>query len=620
MVSASYQQQPDSGMNPWLVRLPILFISGVVLIVAVLVALVAGFEVRFADEIVPGMSSYGVNLSGMTHDEAVQALSSAFTYGDKAVFTFRYNDKFWQYTAKDLGIGFDADSTVNQALAAGHGGSILNDIGAQASIWLNGRSIAPIVKYDQNITLTKLAEIAAQINRPPVDATINLNGTLVSTTPSQTGLELNVSGTLSRLQEAIMQLNTGAEIGLVVSEAPPRIKDADAAAAKIQLALSGPVTLVTDDQKGGTLGPWTATVDQIRALLALKLVPNPDGSESYDVDVNTEAFRPFVQSLGPGLISLPQNGRFHFNDQTHQLEPIADSVPGRSLDVDATLAALHDGILSQTNRVVPLAFTYKLPDYNENVTATELGITQEVAEATTYYVGSTQSRVQNIIEAISRFDGLIIAPGEEFSFNYYLGDISPEQGFVQGKIIFGGRTIDGVGGGVCQVSTTMFRAALSAGFPIVERNTHGYRVGFYEQNGEPPGLDAAIFQPDADFRFLNDTPYHLLIETSVFPSTQSIQFRFYSTNPGRQVVLEGPIIKNVVPALPTVYEANANLQLGQEQYVDWSAQGADVTFTRKILDSSGNQIREDTIYSHYLPWAAVVQVAPSDPRLSNPGA
>jgi len=175
-----------------------------------------------------------------------------------------------------------------------------------------------------------------------------------------------------------------------------------------------------------------------------------------------------------------------------------------------------------------------------------------------------------------------------------------------------------VGGGVCQVSTTAFRAALKAGFPIVERNSHGYRVGFYELNGTPPGLDAAIFQPTADFKFLNDTQYSLLIETSVFPADQSIQFRFYSTNPGRQVIMEGPVIRSEVPALPTVYQANAQLQLGQEQYVDWSEKGADVTFTRRILDMAGKEIRTDTIYTHYLPWAAVVQVAPTDPRVSNP--
>jgi vancomycin resistance protein YoaR len=442
-----------------------------------------------------------------------------------------------------------------------------------------------------------------------------MSGTVVVTTPAQTGLALDVNSTLNTLEDLMRQLQTGGEIPLVVKEAKPLVTDASAAAAKINAALSSPLTLVTDDQKGGSLGPWTANVDQIKALLVLKLVPNGDGTESYDVTVNPEPMRGFLQSLAPGLISQPKDGRFHFNENTHQLEMIKESINGRALDVDATLKRVSETVFSTSSRIIPLVFAYDLPKYSSNVTAIELGITQLVGDSTTYYTGSTQSRVKNIIEAASRMNGIIVGPGETFSFNDNLGDISPEEGFVQGKVIFGGRTIDGVGGGVCQVSTTAFRAALKAGFPIVERNSHGYRVGFYELNGTPPGLDAAIFQPTADFKFLNDTQHSLLIETSVFPTDQSIQFRFYSTNPGRQVILEGPVIRSVVPALPTVYVANAQLQLGQEQYVDWSKDGADVTFTRRILDTAGKEIRTDTIYTHYLPWAAVVQVAPSDPRV-----
>ncbi len=111
------------------------------------------------------------------------------------------------------------------------------------------------------------------------------------------------------------------------------------------------------------------------------------------------------------------------------------------------------------------------------------------------------------------------------------------------------------------MSTTAFQAAFYAGYPIVERYAHSYRVGYYEQ-GEGAGMDAAIFSPDLDLRFLNDTDYSLLIETSVYPGTNSVQFRFYSTNPGRQVVKQGPEITNVRPAAPTVYEANPDLQAG----------------------------------------------------------
>ncbi|MBA3873172.1 MAG: VanW family protein [Anaerolineae bacterium] len=611
-------QQRESNINPWLVRLPILFISGCVLLVMALVALLVLFQVEYGNKALPGLSAYNVNLGGLTRDQAKVALTNAFTYDKQAVFTFRYNEKFWQATAGELGITFDVDKTLDEVFATGHSGSVLSDLGTEASIWLNGRSVAPIVRYDEQVAVQKLNSIASEFDHPPVDATLNMSGTVVVTTPAQTGLALDVNNTLNTLEDLMRQLQTGGEIPLVVKEAKPFVTDASAAAAKINAALASPLTLVTDDQHGGSLGPWTANVDQIKALLVLGLVPNGDGTKSYDVTVNPEPLRGFLQSLAPGLISQSKDGRFHFNENSHQLEMIKDSINGRSLDVDTTLKRVSDTVFTTTNRMVPLAFAYDLPKYSSNVTAIELGITQLVGDSTTYYTGSTQSRVKNIIEAASRLNGIIVAPGETFSFNDNLGDISPEEGFVQGKVIFGGRTIDGVGGGVCQVSTTAFRAALKAGFPIVERNSHGYRVGFYELNGAPPGLDAAIFQPTADFKFLNDTQYSLLIETSVFPADQSIQFRFYSTNPGRQVIMEGPVIRSEVPALPTVYQANAQLQLGQEQYVDWSEKGADVTFTRRILDLAGKEIRTDTIYTHYLPWAAVVQVAPSDPRVSNP--
>ncbi|MBZ0286419.1 MAG: VanW family protein [Anaerolineae bacterium] len=611
-----YPAQPQPAVNPWLVRLPILFVSGVVLLLGSLAALIIAFQMRYSNLMMPGMSAYGINLSGMTRDQAAAALEEQFRYGSDAVFTFRYGDQFWQMTAADLGVSFDVDATVDEAYNAGRSGDYLSNLVSQASIWLNGRGVTPIVRFDQNVTVSKLETIAVELNRPPHDATITIEGTTVMTTPGEPGKALDILGTLNRLQEAVLALNTGAEIPLVVSEAPPTIWDAEAAATKVRNALTGPITLVAENPAGGTFGPWTATVDQIRAVLQLKLVTGADGKQSYDVDANTEAFRDFIENLAPGLIGLPQDARFNFDESSGQLIPVKAGVSGRALDVDGSLARLKESIFNPTDRIVPLAFTYTLPIYSDNVTAAELGITQMVAEATTFYTGSTKNRKDNIIQAASHIDGVIIAPGEEFSFNKYIGDISPETGFVQGKIIFGGKTIDGVGGGVCQVSTTAFRAALKAGYPIIERNSHGYRVGFYEQQGSPPGLDAAIFQPTADFRFVNDTQYHLLIETSVFPANDSIQFRFYSTNPGRQVILEGPVIKDVVPPKATVYVSNPEIAPGNQQYIDWAAEGADVTFTRRILDAAGNEIRTDTIYTHYLPWAAVVEVAPGDPRIT----
>ncbi|MBN8591485.1 MAG: VanW family protein [Anaerolineae bacterium] len=608
---------PEPEFNPWLVRIPLLIITGGVLLVGTLAALIIAFQMRYSNLVMPGVASSGVALGGMTREEARAALLDSFRYDDQVIFTFRYGDQFWQYSAGDLGIGFDVEATLDQAFGAGRSESVVSNLAQQASIWLNGRGIAPVIRYDQNTTLAAVQAMATEINRPAANATLQIEGTSVITTPGQSGRALDVQTTLMQIDEAIRSLRPGGELLLTVNEAAPTVWEAETAAAKVRAALSGPVTLVADNPAGGQpLGPWTATPEQIRAVLSLRLVDNGDGTQSYDVDVNTEAFRGYIANLAPGLISFPRDARFHFDDQTGVIRPIQAAVSGRALDVDATLARLKDGIFSPTNRIVPLQFSYTPARFNDNVTAAELGITRMIAEATTYFAGSTRNRKENVIEAASRFDGIIIAPGEEFSFNTWLGDISPETGFTQGKVIFGGRTIDGVGGGVCQVSTTIFRAALLAGFPITERYSHGYRVGFYEQQNFPPGLDAAIWQPTADFRFINDTGFHLLIETTVFPQNDSIQFRLYSGDTGRQVVMEGPVIRDVTPSLNATFVSNPELAPGQELYVDWAKEGADVTFTRRILDASGQLIREEAIYTHYQPWGAVVQVAPSDPRLT----
>jgi vancomycin resistance protein YoaR len=609
-VPSSRHEYRQSDVSPWLIRIPILAISGVILLALILVMLVGFFQLRYHDKIVPGVSALGLNLSGMSADDARAALDNAFTYDQDAVFTFRDGDQFWQIPAGDLGIAFDVNTTVGQARAAGHSGNVLIDTMDQALIWLNGYTVSPIVRYDQNVAVQRLSAVANEINHPPVDAMLTLNGTTVTATPSQVGRTVDILATLRHLDDTVLSLGTGAEVPLVITETQPNIRDAQAAADKAQIALSTPLTLAAEDTNGAALGPWTATVEQIGQLLKPILVDNGDGTFSYDVDLDMNVFSGFLQTLAPGLITTPQDARFTFSEDSHQLEVIQPSVSGRSLNIPQTLDRMQQAVFHPGNRSVMMAFDYTLPQYHEGITAAELGITELVSEATTYYSGSSQPRRDNIAQAAGRFNGVIVGPGEVFSFNSIVGDISPETGFVSGKVIIGGRTVDGVGGGVCQVSTTAFQAAFYAGFPILERYAHGYRVGYYEA-GEGVGMDAAIYNPDLDFRFQNDTPYSLLIETSVFPSRNAVQFRFYSTNPGRRVTRDQAVVSNQQAAAPTRYEPNPDLQPGQSLQVDWAAAGADVSVTRHILDLTGNEIGEDTFVSHYQPWGAIIQVAPS---------
>lgn len=605
-----------AGINPWWFRLPILFITGGVLLLTTLGIALIFFQFSYLGRIVPGVRAYGVELSGMDAVAAARALEANFTYDNSAIFTFRDGDRFWQLSAGELGVRFDAQATATEALAQGHSGNFMTDVIDQTLIWLNGMSIAPIIRYDQAIALERLTQIAREINRPPQEASLRISGMSVEAVSGQPGRTLNVTATLASLENAILNLSPGGEIPLVISETPPIAWDSDSAAQRARAALSGPVRLTASDLEGNPLGPWTMTVDQIAALLRVETVTTADGSQTYQVDLDIEAFRPFLESLAPGLITPMQNGRYHFDEASGQLQVVQNAVNGRRLNVDQTLAALEGAIFSPAQRTVEMVFDFVLPEYNDSMTAADLGIRELISEGVTYYRGSTEARRTNIQQAVARFDGIIIGPGEMFSFNEILGDISPEEGYVPGFIILGGRTVQGVGGGVCQVSSTVFRAAFYGGFPIQERWAHGYRVPFYE-NGDPEGvgMDAAIFTPDLDFRFINDLPSHLLIRAFVNETDQTVRFRFYGTNPGRRVVKDGPHVRDIVPPLPTIYEANPNLRPGEVFQVDYAVEGAFVDMYQVVLDANGNEIRRDRFASQYQPWAAVLQVAPGDPRL-----
>jgi len=214
-----------------------------------------------------------------------------------------------------------------------------------------------------------------------------------------------------------------------------------------------------------------------------------------------------------------------------------------------------------------------------------------------------------------------VAPGETFSMGNVLGDVSLENGFAEALIIYGGRTIKGVGGGVCQVSTTLFRTVFNAGFPVVERYSHAYRVSYYEKdasnNIDPnlAGLDATVYFPLVDFKFTNDTPYWLLMETDVNVDARTLTWKIYSTPDGRSVTWETTGPTNVVPAPSPIFEENPDLSADQIKQVDYAAQGADVNVTRTVW-RNGQVYFTDQFQTHYQPWAAICDYGPGteDPK------
>lgn len=273
-----------------------------------------------------------------------------------------------------------------------------------------------------------------------------------------------------------------------------------------------------------------------------------------------------------------------------------------------TLILLAFSRESYTNDLVALELPVKmvLPKVSTEE-SNRLGIQELLTTGESFFQDSIPSRVHNIILAASYIHGTVVPPGEVFSFAQKIGTISAQTGYQQAYVIKEKKTVLEDGGGVCQVSTTLFRAALNAGLPIVERQAHYYRVGFYEQGGYPPGLDATVYPPSPDLKFKNDTSAYLLIQTKIDKEKKKLTFEVYGSSDGRKVEMTKPVIHSQTPPPEPLYVDEPTLKVGVVKRIDTAHWGAKVSFTRKVWDAKGELKEEKTFWSNYVPWPAVYQ-------------
>ena len=223
----------------------------------------------------------------------------------------------------------------------------------------------------------------------------------------------------------------------------------------------------------------------------------------------------------------------------------------------------------------------------------------------TYYNSSPERRT-NVATAAQKIDGTVVPAGEVFSFLNSLGGITADNGFVGGLIISGGRTVDGLGGGVCQVSTTTFRALYQAGLPVVERNQHSYRVGYYEPQ---VGFEAAVYDPGVDLKLKNDTGGTVMIKTQNYNKSSTLVVEVWGTvKPQRSVTVSPAVILSSRAHPPAKYVFNPKLPAGRIEQVDWAQNGYNLYITRAIKDASG--VKYDRTSTNYKPWQAVYEYGP----------
>jgi hypothetical protein len=222
-----------------------------------------------------------------------------------------------------------------------------------------------------------------------------------------------------------------------------------------------------------------------------------------------------------------------------------------------------------------------------------------LGEAKTSYAASIEERIHNIGQATAMFNGMMIPRGTEFSFNAS-GEFDEEHGFVDGYAIIGDRLERVVAGGLCQVSTTMFRAVSNAGLQITERHGHTFIVNFYENI---LGFDATVYDPYVDFKWYNDTPGPVYISTASNVNDATVTFWIWGYDDGRTVSYEGPYTENWQQPGPAIWEYDPDLPYGAVRQLVHGRSGVDVTYIRTVTMPNGTVLHRDTFFTQYEPWA-----------------
>jgi len=593
-------------------------IGGFLLFLAITITWTVGYQLLYAGRIFPGVSVAGVDISGLSPNDAALKLSQTLSFPITGKILFRAADKVWVASPAELGMVFDPSASALAAYEFGRSDGLFGALAGQIRAGGLGADVSPVLIFDQRVAYTYLQNIASQINQPVVEANLHLEGTNVVTLPGEVGRLLNLDATLIYLGSQLQSFRDG-EVPLVIAEVAPKLLDVSSQADAARRIISQPLTITVPNYRDGDPGPWTYDIPVVANMITVNVVEN-NGKAEMQVGLDLVTLRQSLNELKTYVDRQPASARFIFNDETGQIEPIKASSVGRVMDVEASITAINDALL-RGEHTVAVVVGEKQPAVVDTATGAELGVTQEVISYTTYFYGSSSERIQNIVAASEQFHGVLVAPGETFSMGNALGDVSLENGFAEALIIYGGRTIKGVGGGVCQVSTTLFRAVFFAGFPVVERYSHAYRVSYYEKNASNDidpnmaGLDATVYFPLVDFKFTNDSAYWLLMETYVNESARTLTWKIYSTPDGRSVTWETTGPANVVPAPSPVFEENPELKAEQIKQIDYSAQGADVDVTRTVW-RSGQVYFSDRFQTHYQPWAAVCEYGPGteDPQ------
>ena len=560
------------------------FFLGIAGVLILVVAALTGYAFAYQNRVVPRTIIGGVAVGGLTRAEAANLLVSREKTFNQTQLALSYQAKDWQVKPADLGLSFQNDTALSAAYAVGRGGSVLHQFKTLITAPFSSRSFA-LAANQPTVSGTDYLQknVQASIEQPFAETSLNLIPGHVTVKEGTTGVKLNVDQLVSDLAAAFAG-KTG-NITLDMTATSPKLTAAQAETARAQAdaMLAGNWTIQAGNQNiilsPKDIVPWLSTPAQENAL---------------GLVIDDAKLQAYVASLVSKVQQTPTDATLTMTNGTVTI--VQDGKDGVTLDLDQTGATLKTALMAGTsNRTITATSKVVHPDvWSGNLAS--LNLNQQIGTGTTDFTGSASNRVANITKGEQMISGQFVADGAEFSTLKALGPIDQAHGYVQGLVIVNGQTIPADGGGLCQVSTTLFRSVLNAGLPVTERTNHSYEVAYY-QRGIGPGLDATIYEPSPDFKWKNDTGHPIFVQGSI--KGNSLTFDLYGTSDGRTVVIDGPhTLETYQPSSDPLYVNTDTLPKGTTQYIDPPVPGAKTTATYTVT-RGGQEINKQTFNSFY---------------------
>ena len=591
-----------------LLRFAAIFIITLIALAVSGLAIAMAIEHKFEKKIYPGIFISTVPVGGMAQEDAMAILNAYETQLGGNGIRFLHEDRafpiYSTYTAlldPDLSyeiVSLDNSAAVKQAYAIGRKGGIHDRWNERLNAWRKTKRISLPYTLDRSALIKILRENFKAYEEPAIDArfSVTKNGE-VNISSDALGLGFDYEKAADNFADNIAQL-TLKDIEMLQIIVQPSVKKQDIAQLAQDfttfMAARTPVALAYEEKKfthavpPETYQEWFTSRKTDRGASTLTF--DPQKISAY-----------LEKEIAPKIKVPVKEARFQIENGV--VKEFVPSARGLDLSIAETTASLIATVFEKSTFDVALVVRVIEPQYTTEKTNT-LGIKEIMGTGHSNFAGSPKNRRHNIAVGAASINGILIPPEQEFSLITALGDIDAEAGYLPELVIKGNKTLPEYGGGLCQIGTTVFRATMETGLPVTERQNHSYQVPYYYENGVS-GTDATIYGPHPDFKFINDTKQHVLIQSRI--EGDDLYVDFWGTQDGRIPKRTVPVISNVLAPAPTKYINTTSLPEGEKKCTERAHTGADAEFTYTVTYQNGEK-KEKKFKSRYRPWQAVCLV------------